>query len=41
MIKSIGILVIAAVILWIEVPPLLEKNIKKSYLYFQFFLQLG
>ncbi len=32
MLKSLGILLIAAVILWIEVPPLLKKKQKKNCL---------
>lgn len=41
MLKSLGILLIAAVILWIEVPPLLEKKLKKELLVFLIFLAIG
>jgi len=41
MIKSIGILLIAAAILWIEVPPLLEKKYKKELLVFSILLAFG
>jgi hypothetical protein len=41
MIKSIGILLIAAIILWIEVPPLLEKKYKKELVVFSIFLAIG
>lgn len=41
MIKSIGILLIAAAILWIEVPPLLEKKYKKEFLVFSILLAIG
>lgn len=41
MIKSIGILLIAAAILWIEVPPLLEKKYKKELLVFSILLAIG
>lgn len=41
MLKSIALLLIAAVILWIEVPPLLEKKLKKELLAFLIFLSIG
>ena len=41
MIKSIGILLFAAIILWIEVPPLLEKKYKKELLVFSILLAIG
>ncbi len=41
MLKSIGILLIAAIILWIEVPPLLEKKHKKELLVFSVLLAIG
>lgn len=41
MLKSIGVLLIAAVILWIEVPPLLEKKYKKELLVFSILLLIG
>lgn len=41
MVKSIGILLIAAVILWLEVPPLLKKGYKKELLVFSIFLAIG
>ncbi|QBP39881.1 hypothetical protein [Paenisporosarcina antarctica] len=41
MLKSIGILLIAAAILWIEVPPLLKKKHKKELLVFSIFLAIG
>ncbi|MGG0655454.1 hypothetical protein [Rummeliibacillus pycnus] len=41
MIKSIGILLIAVAILWIEVPPLLEKKYKKELLVFSILLVIG
>ena len=41
MLKSIGILLIAAIILWIEVPPLLEKKYKKELIVFSIFLAIG
>ena len=41
MLKSIGILLIAAIIVWIEVPPLLEKKDKKELLVFSIFLATG
>ena len=41
MIKSIGILLIAAAILWVEVPPLLEKKYKKELLVFSILLAIG
>lgn len=41
MLKSIALLLIAAIILWIEVPPLLEKKLKKELLAFLIFLSIG
>ncbi|EPD50827.1 hypothetical protein HMPREF1210_02335 [Paenisporosarcina sp. HGH0030] len=41
MLKSIGILLIAATILWIEVPPLLEKKYKKELLVFYILLAIA
>jgi hypothetical protein len=41
MLKSIGILLVAAVILWIDVPPLLEKKDKKELLVFSILLAIG
>ncbi|WP_419955083.1 hypothetical protein ACN6MT_05800 [Neobacillus niacini] len=41
MLKVIGILLIAAVILWMEVPPLLEKKDKKELVVFSIFLVIG
>ena len=41
MLKSIGILLIAATILWIEVPPLLEKKYKKELLVFAILLAIA
>ena len=41
MIKSIGILLVSAAILWIEVPPLLEKKYKKELLVFSILLVIG
>lgn len=41
MLKSIGILLIAATILWIEVPPLLEKKLKKELLVFAILLAIA
>ena len=41
MLKSIGILLIAAIILWIEVPPLLEKKLKKELLVFAILLAIA
>lgn len=41
MIKTIGIFLIAAVILWIEVPPLLEKKYKKELFVFLILLAVG
>lgn len=41
MLKSIGILLIAAIVLWIEVPPLLEKKHKKELLVFSILLAIG
>lgn len=41
MLKSIGILLIAAAILLIEVPPLLEKKYKKELLVFSILLAIG
>ncbi|WP_433594894.1 hypothetical protein [Lysinibacillus xylanilyticus] len=41
MIKTIGIFLIAAVILWIEVPSLLEKKYKKELFVFLILLAIG
>ena len=41
MLKSIGILLITAAILWIEVPPLLEKKYKKELLVFSILFAIG
>lgn len=41
MLKSIGILIIAAVILWMEVPPLLEKKFKRELVVFSILLAIG
>ncbi|WP_342542544.1 hypothetical protein MHH33_17680 [Paenisporosarcina sp. FSL H8-0542] len=41
MLKSIGILLIAVTILWIEVPPLLEKKYKKELLVFAILLAIA
>ena len=41
MIKTIGILMIAAVIVWMEVPPLLEKKYKKELFVFLILLAIG
>ncbi|MCY9548055.1 hypothetical protein [Lysinibacillus xylanilyticus] len=41
MMKIIGIFLIAAVILWIEVPPLLEKKYKKELFVFSILLAIG
>lgn len=41
MIKSIGILLIAVAFVLIEVPPLLEKKLKKELLFFFLFLVVG
>lgn len=41
MLKSIGILLIAATILLIEVPPLLEKKYKKELYVFSTLLAIG
>ncbi|PID14965.1 hypothetical protein CSV63_09190 [Sporosarcina sp. P34] len=41
MLKSIGILLIAAAIAWFEVPSLLEKKHKKELLAFSIFLTIG
>jgi hypothetical protein len=41
MLKSIGVLLIAAAILWIEVPSLLEKKYKKELLVFSILLAIG
>ncbi|QPQ31274.1 hypothetical protein [Lysinibacillus sp. JNUCC 51] len=41
MIKAIGIFLIAAVILWIEVPSLLEKKYKKELFVFLILLAIG
>lgn len=41
MLKSIGILLIAAVILRIEVPPLLKKKHKKELFVFSILLAIG
>ncbi|PIC57996.1 hypothetical protein CSV80_06740 [Sporosarcina sp. P12(2017)] len=41
MLKSIGILLLAAAILWFEVPSLLEKKYKKELLVFSILLAIG
>ncbi|KGM44795.1 hypothetical protein P9D43_11340 [Neobacillus niacini] len=41
MLKVIGILLIAAAILWKEVPPLLEKKDKKELVVFSILLTIG
>ncbi|PIC69310.1 hypothetical protein CSV77_14140 [Sporosarcina sp. P16b] len=41
MIKSIGILLIAAAIAWFEVPSLLDKKHKKELLVFSILLTIG
>lgn len=41
MLKTLGILLIAATILWIEVPPLLEKKLKKELLVFAILLVIA
>jgi hypothetical protein len=41
MLKSVGILLVAAVILWIDVPPLLKKKDKKELLLFSILLAIG
>lgn len=41
MLKVLGILLIAAVILWMEVPPLLEQKYKKELVVFSFLLAVG
>jgi hypothetical protein len=41
MLKVIGILLIAAAILWMEVPPLLEKKYKKELVVFSTLLTIG
>lgn len=41
MLKSIGILLIAVTIMWLEVPPLLKKGYKKELLVFSVFLVIG
>ncbi|PIC73969.1 hypothetical protein [Sporosarcina sp. P17b] len=41
MINSIGILLIAAAIIWFDVPPLLDKKQKKELLAFSVFLTIG
>ena len=41
MLKSLGILLIATVILWFEVPPLLKKKQKKELLVFSIILAVG
>jgi len=41
MLKSIGILIIAAVILLMEVPPLLENKLKRELVVFSILLAIG
>lgn len=41
MLKSVGILLVAAVILYIEVPSLLEKKYKKELIVFSILLAFG
>lgn len=41
MLKSLGVLLIAAAILYFEVPPLLEKKDKKELLLFLIILLIG
>ena len=41
MLKSIGTLLVAAVILFIEVPPLMEKKYKKELIVFSILLIFG
>jgi len=41
MVKSLGIVLIAALILWIEVPTLLKKKQKKELIIFSIFLAFG
>ena len=41
MLSSLGILMVATVILMIEVPPLLEKKLKKELNLFLFLLAIG
>jgi len=41
MLKSIGILLFAAIIVWIEVPPLLKKGYKKELIVFSILLAIG
>jgi len=41
MLNSLGILLIASVIVWIEVPPLLKKKQKKEIIVFSILLAIG
>ncbi|WP_427138814.1 hypothetical protein [Psychrobacillus psychrodurans] len=41
MLKSVGILLVAAAILFLEVPPLLQKNYKKELIVFLILLAIG
>ncbi|MFJ7826470.1 hypothetical protein [Psychrobacillus sp. NPDC096623] len=41
MLKSMGILLVAAVIVFLEVPSLLEKKYKKELFVFSFLLAIG
>lgn len=41
MLKSIGILIIAAIIVYIEVPSLLKKKYKKELIVFSIILTIG
>ncbi|WP_313894093.1 hypothetical protein [Psychrobacillus sp.] len=41
MLKSVGILLVAAIILFIEVPSLLEKKYKKELIVFSMLLAIG
>ena len=41
MLISIGILLVAAIILWIEVPPLLEKKYKRELIVLSILLAIG
>ncbi len=41
MLNSIGVLLLAAVILWFEVPSLLDKKYKKELLVFSILLAIG
>jgi hypothetical protein len=41
MLRIVGILLVAAVILWIDVPPLLKKKNKKELLLFSILLAIG